>query len=128
MRRILACIVYGLAALLLINWAIYLETLSEASQGPVAIGTYWVALSGLIFAIAAVTSLIRQRPGVIIGALGGVIGLPFCLLEMLKGSWKFRLSEYELTVAGAIIMVAIAFITSYLLLKRQKAGAKLSQS
>lgn len=121
-KRVIVCFIYALTALLLGNWAMDLETYSEASQRPISMSTYWVAFACLTFAAAAVTSLMSQRRGLLVGIVGCAIALPFCVLALMNGLWRFRLAEYEITVQGAVVMVILAIVVSLVLLRKQRSS------
>ncbi|HEY2390761.1 MAG TPA: hypothetical protein VGK22_06280 [Candidatus Angelobacter sp.] len=111
--------VYATAAFLLGDWALYLETYNEASAQPNSFGVYWIGLSALVFALAAVLQLIKPHLGVKVGLAGCGISCPLVLFA-LRFSWRLvPRSEYEFRVEGSVAIIVIAIVASALIYKRR---------
>jgi hypothetical protein len=112
--------IYGVAAFLLGDWSLYLETYNEASGQPNSLGVYWLGFAALIFALAAILHLIKPKLGLIIGIVGCGISCPIVLFAVFR-SWRRIIprNEYEFCVEWSVVIVAVATIVSTVIFKRQ---------
>ena len=126
--RFLLAIVYGCAAFLLANWAIYLEILDEASQHPVSLAVYWLGFSALVFGVATLLRLAKPKFGLVAGMLACIMSLPLAGFAIFR-SWATIIprNAYETYVEGSIAIVMVATIWSVIALAAQsRNGAHLA--
>ena len=119
-ERLILISIYAVAAFLLGDWALYLETYNEASLQPNSFSVYWLGLSALFFALAALIQFIQPRLGLKIGIAGCGIASPLIPLAVFRSSWRLiPRSEYEFCVEGSVILIAIATAASIIIFKRR---------
>jgi hypothetical protein len=119
-QRLLLAMVYGIAALLIGNWAIYLETLNEASSRPNPFAFYWLAFSAFVFAAATVLRLTKPRLGLFAGTAACVISCPLVVVAMIRFSGQIiPHDQYEFAVESSIVVIAVATVWSGLTLVGQ---------
>ncbi|HEY3770427.1 MAG TPA: hypothetical protein VGN44_17270 [Candidatus Angelobacter sp.] len=119
-ERVILMSTYSVAAFLTGDWAFYLETYSEASAQPKSFSVYWLGLSALLFALAALIQLIQPRLGLKIGLGACGITCPLVLFAFFR-SWSRLIPRngYEFCVEGSVVIVAIATVASIIIFKRQ---------
>jgi len=107
-------------ALLLGNWALYLEIYSEASLRPISMSTYWLGITSLLFAAAGVAYVIKPSLGLKLGVVACAISFPLLALALTRSHWRIvPRDQYELSVEGALLMIAVTTVLSFASLRRQ---------
>jgi hypothetical protein len=119
-ESVLLMSVYAVAAFLIGDWALDLETYNEASAQPNSCSVYWLGLSALFFTLATLIRLIKPRLGLKIGLAACGITFPLIPLAFFQSWWRLiPRNEYEFCVEGSNVIVAITTVASIIVFKRQ---------
>jgi hypothetical protein len=110
---------YMATALLLGNWALYLDIYSEASLRPISMSTYWLGITSLLFAAAGVAYVIKPRQGLKLGVVACAVALPLLALAVVRAHWSMPRDQYELSSEGALLMIAVATVLTFASLGRR---------